>query len=689
MLKKYHSSTLSKLILLVSIFFIGIFSLIIIHLFFLDLMEKLDNKTKNQKAKIQIGEYIVNDLYKIRSDFYELATTATNKKGRELIARRLEERINDIKEALHILENGGTLKRVIRLNIAGHNHTTKIINYKKDNNESFSLEAIDLRPKLEQLLQMTEHLQNLLDIASEYRNNNDHKKFTEFIRNITRYYKSTPAFFIRITENTRRLLYEGENTLATLEYTIQQEKQQYQRLEILLIIVIILLVLILAYIIGTQINKNSKDLIKLNNELQKKMLQLKIQEEATRGILDGQPNMVVVSNGTEMIDANSALIDFFDGYHSFNDFKEEHACICDFFQKMNDDDFLENKDYDGLRWYEYIIENPNKMHKVAMKNLSGLHFFTITAKRKVLEKENFIIIISLNDITNEISVQKELEQLNDNLENIIDYKTKELQELNENLEKKVQKEVEKNRQKDKRMIQQSRFAALGEMIGNIAHQWRQPLSAISSTASSMQLQLQLKLTNEEEIEKSYKTIISYVEFLTHTIEDFRNFFKEDKQKVEYEILEVLKKTLNITDAAYKDRNIQVILNKKQEYFKSFGFPNELSQVFLNILNNAKDAITNNKINYPIVQINIYEEENLNIIEILDNAGGINQEIIDKIFDPYFTTKHQSQGTGIGLYMSKEIIEKHMNGILKVENRTLIEKDNKQQGACFIISLPKI
>jgi len=116
-------NTLSKLILLVSIFLIGIISLIMLHLFFLKLLENLDNKTKNQEAKIQIGEYIVNDLYKIRSDFYEIATTATNKRSRDLISTRLKQRVETIKTALDILENGGKIKRVIRLNIVGHNNT--------------------------------------------------------------------------------------------------------------------------------------------------------------------------------------------------------------------------------------------------------------------------------------------------------------------------------------------------------------------------------------------------------------------------------------------------------------------------------------------------------------------------------------------------------------------------------------
>lgn len=330
-------------------------------------MDKLDNKTKNQEAKIQIGEYIVNDLYKIRSDFYELATTATNKKGRDLISKRLEQRVATIKNALDVLENGGELNRVIRLNIVGHHKTKRTIKYIKQNKDIVSLEAIDLRPKLVQLLKMTDKLKILLDKTSEYRRSNNHKEFAKLTREITRYYKTTPAFFIRITENTRRLLYEGEITLQKIQDQIEEEKKQYQNLELILVATIILTVLILTYFIAKQINRNAKNLLHLNIELEEKMQELKIQESATRGILDGQPNIVVVSNGEEMIDANSALVEFFDGYNSFDDFKKEHACICDFFQDINNENFILDIDYNGLNWYEYIINNPQKLHKVAMK----------------------------------------------------------------------------------------------------------------------------------------------------------------------------------------------------------------------------------------------------------------------------------------------------------------------------------
>lgn len=669
-----YNSTLNQLIFLISTFLIGILLLITIHMIFFNFMEKLDKQTVNLKAKIQIGELIVSDLYKVRSDFYELATTSTNNKSKQLILHKINKKIKDIRDTLDVLNNSGTVKRTIRLNIAEHYTSTKEIHYNRINNE-FSLETIDLEPKLLQLERMTNRLLEILKKEEFYKENNDAKNYMFINKEIKRFYKSTPAFFMRITENTNRLLYEGEIELKTLEREIKLQKEQYINIELILVFVIIVLVIILGYIIAKQINSNSK--------------KLEHQRASTRGILDGQKNIVVVSNGEEMIDANSTLVDFFEGYNTFDDFRNEHLCICDFFIDVNNPEFLIDKDYDGLKWFEYILANPTLPHKVVMMQGKEKKYFSITAEKKDLDDKDFIVIISLNDISTEIKSRRELKRLNDNLEDIVNEKTKELQELNETLELKVEKGILENREKDKKLIQQTRFAALGEMIGNIAHQWRQPLSAISSTASSMLLQLQLDLLEKKDIEKSYNSIIKYSDFLSQTIEDFRSFFKENKQKEEFDMIKTLHNTITITSATYKDATIQINYDFDVEKLLAYGFSNELSQVYLNILSNAKDILKNSEKQNKIVKIRAYENNNYNVIEIIDNAGGIDEQIIDKIFDPYFTTKHQSQGTGIGLYMSKEIIEKHMNGQLTAHNANFIFQSKEYIGACFKIELPRI
>ncbi|WP_417326240.1 sensor histidine kinase [Halarcobacter sp.] len=671
---KNISYNLKNLILLLLVFVFGLIFLISLHLFFLNLIENLDKKTENLKAKMEIGELIVNDLHKIRSDFYELATSTTNVRGMKLINERIENKVEEIEDSLNILENGGRLERTIRLNIVGHNDTKKIITYKKDDN-NISLEVIDLSPKIIQFEEMLQTLNELLKKQFSLKRENNLEGFLKQNKTIKRFYKSTPAFFVRVTENANRLLYEGTIELKKLQDEIKKQKKQYTQLELLLILMIILTVLILGFLIAIQINKNTKN--------------LQIQERSTRGILDAQKNIVVVSNGEYMIDANQALVDFFDGYNSFNDFKKEHICICDFFIDIKDDEYIVDKDYDGRMWFEYILDNPNKLHKVAMYKQKSLNYFTITATKKILDSQNFIVIVALNNITTEIQTQKKLKALNDNLENIVNDKTKELQDLNETLELRIKEEVEKNREKDKTLIQQGRFAALGEMIGNIAHQWRQPLSAISSTVSSMQLQRQLAIASDKDIDSSYESIMKYVQFLNQTIEDFRSFFRKDKEQIKFNIVEILNNSLSITSAVYKDNEIILTLDIKEEQLISKGFPNELSQVFLNILNNAKDVLKEKKFEKRHVYIKAYSTKINNVIEIFDSAGGIPAHAKDKVFDPYFTTKHKSQGTGIGLYMSKDIIEKHMNGSLTAINSDFFIEQYHYFGACFKIELPKL
>jgi len=666
--------TLKNLILLLLTFIIGLASLISLHLFFLNLIDNLDKKTENLKAKMEIGELIVNDLHKIRSDFYELATSTTNEKGIKIINDRIDLRVEYIEDSLNILEKGGVLKRVVRLNIVGHNDVEKVIQYDNDN-DNISLEVIDLSPKIIQFEDMVTTLNELLYKQFDLKRENNAKAFMEQNRKIKRFYKSTPSFFIRVTENANRLLYEGTIELKKLQVEIVNQKKQYTIIELILVLLIIFIVIVLGFFIAVQINRNTK--------------KLEIQERSTRGILDAQKNIVVVSNGQYMIDSNKALIDFFDGYNSFNDFRKDHICICDFFEDINDEDYIIDKDYDGKMWFEYILDLPNKLHKVAMYKGDVLNYFTITAAKKTLDSKNFIVIVALNNITEEVEAKKELQNLNENLENIINDKTRELQNLNENLELKVELEVSKNREKDKTLIQQGRFAALGEMIGNIAHQWRQPLSAISSTVSSMQLQIELDLASKKDIDKSYSSIMKYVEFLNQTIEDFRSFFRKDKEVIKFNILEVLTNSLSITSAVYKDNEIFVELEIKEKELITKGFPNELAQVFLNILNNSKDILKEKRLKKRQVYIKAYTSKSTNIIELYDSAGGLPAKVKDKIFDPYFTTKHKSQGTGIGLYMSKDIIEKHMKGSLTAYNSDFFIENNHYFGACFKIELPKL
>lgn len=677
-------NTSNKLKVLVGTFLIGFISLFIVNQFFTQLIKDLDKKTVVFENKIKIGEYIAEDIKSLKALFFQLAITTNTPKSRQIITNKIDTITNNIDEALDILENGGTLKRKISLNIVGKDATYHNIPYniQKDPSE-LTLEVIDIRPKMIEFSAMLDKVNAMLMAQSEYIKRKDTNNFYQYSKQLRRYYKTTPAFFNRMSENIKRLLYEGNNNLKELKQEISFKQEEYLKIKIILIFIVILITTLVGMWLGKSVQKENEKLIDLNEELETK-------ENFVKAIVNGQANMVIVSDGYNMIDANDVIAEFFDEFNTIDDFYNNYTCICEKFETdVPDESYINQMQYGDETWLEYILSHPDKHFKVIMNSGHALHHFSLFANKKVLDTDgNFIIVVSLSDITNEIQSQLELTNLNDNLENLIEIKTKELQELNNSLEQKIQLELEKNRDKDKKMIQQSRFAALGEMIGNIAHQWRQPLSAISSTASSLEMQIELNIAQEEDIKKSYEDIKNYVNFLTQTIEDFRGFFKEDKELVQFDIKDIIDKSVSIIDATYKDNNIELFIDIPYETLSATGMPNELSQVFLNILNNARDAIKEKEPLNRNVAIIAHQNENENIIFIQDNAGGIPEDILDKIFDPYFTTKHQSQGTGIGLYMSKDIVEKHMQGNISAQN--IVQEINgiKYNGACFEIIIPR-
>jgi len=691
MMQNQENSTYRKLILLIGVFLVGFISLFTLNKFFDSLTNELDKKTSNLESKVIIGEFIAYDLVKVRSLFHELATTTSNKRSRKNINAKITKLIKVINESLDTLEKGGTLKRFVALNIEGHLNTIRIVKYKVPEKEELSLETIDIRPKLVEISSMIIEANKLLENRAKFKKAKDTAGFINSSKKIRRYYKTLPAYFARISENIRRLLYEGELELKQIREKTIADKEKYMDIKLYLILFVISLVVILGYIITKKVNENSVDIYNLNIDLKKNLKIQEKQEKSIRAILDAQPNIIIVSDGTKMIDANERLMEFFVQYSSFDDFKERNECICDFFEEdINEEDYIDKKLYEDGRWSEHILNNPDINYKIIMKKSGIKNHFSIQVNKKIVNDATgeSVVIITLNNITAEINYQIKLKSLNDNLGLIVKNKTRELQELNENLEQKVMIESNKVREKDKQMIQQARFAALGEMIGNIAHQWRQPLSAITTTASGMQVQMELGLHSQKEIEKSYNDIMGYVEFLTQTIEDFRGFFKEDKKTSDFNIIETIDKSLSITNATFKDNEVEIIKNfNNHKVLISHGMPSELSQVFLNILNNAKDAIVSNESDNRSVHIRCEKDEINNIIYIQDNAGGIPQNIIEKVFDPYFTTKHQAQGTGIGLYMSKDIVEKHMFGSISVKNINTTLDGKKYDGACFKISLP--
>ena len=262
---------------------------------------------------------------------------------------------------------------------------------------------------------------------------------------------------------------------------------------------------------------------------------------------------------------------------------------------------------------------------------------------------------------------KEMRELNATLEEKVKQKTEELEELNRNLGKRVRKEIDKNIEQQHAMVQQSRLAQIGEMISMIAHQWRQPLTAISSVATSLSLKVMLDNYQKSFFEKQLENIMNYAQHLSSTIDDFRSFFKTNKEKNSISLEQIVESTLGIIQASIEVKSIKVITDYQCNQYL-FTYANEIKQVVLNLLKNSEDAILESRIENPSILIKTYSKEDFGYIDIIDNGGGIADEVIKSIFIPYFTTKEKRDGTGLGLYMSKTIIEEHCNGKLTVHSK---------------------
>lgn len=226
---------------------------------------------------------------------------------------------------------------------------------------------------------------------------------------------------------------------------------------------------------------------------------------------------------------------------------------------------------------------------------------------------------------------------------------------------------------------------MGEMIENIAHQWRQPLSVISTASSGIKFKKEMDMLEDDDIEITMNNITSSVQHLSQTINDFRDFFKADKKKINFLISDTFKKTFTLISSQFRSANISVVNNITDTSL--YGNEHELIQVLINILNNARDELVKKEQKVKLIIIDSEITNNIFTIKIKDNAGGVPDEIIKEVFNSHFTTKQESNGTGVGLYMSKMIIEEHMKGIIKVENIDFTHEDIYYQGAEFIISLP--
>lgn len=288
-----------------------------------------------------------------------------------------------------------------------------------------------------------------------------------------------------------------------------------------------------------------------------------------------------------------------------------------------------------------------------------------------------------SDITERKHAEEVLKSAHDHLEQRVAVRTRELdlsiQSLQDEIMERARAEkslrmetaerllaLEALRERDQMLIQQSRQAAMGEMIGNIAHQWRQPLNILGLTVQQLQLYYDLDHFDRAFLVESVGKSMELIHHMSQTIDDFRHFFKPDKEKIEFKVQDSIARTMSLLEGTFQAPSISVEIIAKDDPVMS-GYPNEFSQVFLNILVNAKDALIERNIGRPEITVTISSEDGCAAVTVADNAGGIPEEIVGKIFEPYFTTKGPQGGTGVGLFMSKIIIEKNMGGRLTVRN----------------------
>jgi len=301
--------------------------------------------------------------------------------------------------------------------------------------------------------------------------------------------------------------------------------------------------------------------------------------------------------------------------------------------------------------------------------------------RSMLKRQDEIGILSdsFNQMIDSLRLSKKhLENYNQELESQVLKRTHELADLNKDLDKRIKDEVAQRQKQEALLIHQSRLAAMGEMIGAIAHQWRQPLNALSLVQQNLQIRYKMGKLDDDFMARNMEKSDRLIQKMSSTIDDFRNFFKPDKHIEPFNINSIIQSTAELLDAQLKNNNIKLNIICKEDVIIN-GFHGEFSQVILNLINNAKDILIERKITQPLIIIETRKHNNeLISITVKDNGGGIQEAIIDKIYDPYFTTKEEGKGTGIGLYMSKMIVENNMAGKLYAFN--------DGAGANFVIEL---
>jgi signal transduction histidine kinase len=291
----------------------------------------------------------------------------------------------------------------------------------------------------------------------------------------------------------------------------------------------------------------------------------------------------------------------------------------------------------------------------------------ITAVPRVRDGQIIGSIAVITDLSSQKAIEAQLQK-----------QSEELELLNRSLENRVHQEVELNRSKDLIMHQQGRHAAMGEMISNIAHQWRQPLNSLGLIVQNLQEAHEFGELTQDYLRAKVTKAMELIRYMSQTIDDFRSFFRPDKEKRPFSVQRTIERSISLVESNFRAHAIEVKVEAPED-LTVIGYENECAQVLLNLMNNARDAIQEHKIPHGRVELSLAADGDWAVVAVRDNGGGIRPEHMDRLFSPYFTTKDPGKGTGLGLYMAKMIVENNMNGHISASNR--------DDGVEFALRLP--
>ncbi len=412
--------------------------------------------------------------------------------------------------------------------------------------------------------------------------------------------------------------------------------------------------------INKELQKSNTELKEYKDSLEKivevRTQKLEQSKNDIENLLDSINSIIIVSrNGTKLVKVNKEFFNFFNEFNNIQEFFKSHDCVCDLFEVCDDDGFIYKEkafraNYQS--WIDYIIDSKRPSYKAKIIRDGKTFIFNIKITILSYDKDDVYYVIFMNDITI-------------------------LHEYHISLERQVEEEIQKRIEKDKFLIQQSKLASMGEMIGNIAHQWRQPLNQLSLINITLDTLIRKDKLSLERFEKYFEQTDNTIQSMSQTINDFRNFFHPEKEISAFTISSIFDESLKFLKEGLIRHDISIDIGDYNDYMIK-GHKNELVQVLLNLINNSKDAIVSKNIKNGKISITVKKDKKIEII-IEDNGGGIEDEIIHKVFEPYFTTKFKEEGTGIGMYMSKMIVEQSMEGTLSIEN--------KNDGVLVTITLP--